>query len=535
MAHLALYRKYRPKTFSEVYGQDHITSILKYESSEGKLSHAYLFCGPRGTGKTTCAKILAKVANCDNPVNGEPCGKCFSCRSIDDETATDVVEMDAASNTGVDYIRDIKDEVTYTPATLKNRVYIIDEVHMLSINAFNALLKTLEEPPEHVIFILATTEQHKLPATVISRCQRFDFRRIPLKDLSSRLCEIARLENIDLEEEAADMISKQASGGMRDAINLFELCATGGNGVTKTSVMESLGISGIENIYNVAAAVKENDYDALLNAIETTVSSSKDIVSFFEEIVSFWRDMIVVKYVGRDSSTIELTSGEKELVAKAADSFTVEELIYHSRVLDETMDKMNRLPQIKRYLAEMAFLRMSDRKLDPLPPSVLARISSIENEIKLLKAKGTLIGEISDFTEPESEDRTEDVIITDETESEENTQIQEEHPVDGSEITVPEMRIISEKGGFLEKIGECDPLLKAYLSNSSLSIAEDCSRAVFKVATPFFKNMILSENKAVGMISDALITSGLCDKVPKVIVEVDDIPETKQTDFFDEL
>ena len=504
MAHLALYRKYRPKTFSEVYGQEHITSILKYEASEGKLSHAYLFCGPRGTGKTTCAKILAKVANCDSPVNGEPCGKCFACRSIDNESATDVVEMDAASNTGVDYIRDIKDEVSYTPATLKNRVYIIDEVHMLSINAFNALLKTLEEPPEHVIFILATTEQHKLPATVVSRCQRFDFRRIPLKDMSSRLKEIAGLENISLEDEAADMIAKQASGGMRDAINLFELCATGGRDVTKESVMDSLGISGIENIFNIAVAVKKGDYDALLGAIDTTVSSSKDIVSFFEEIVSFWRDMTVIKYVGGDSATIELTAGEKELVTRAAEMFGVEELIYHSRVIDDAMNQMSRLPQIKRYTAEMAFLRMSDKKLDPLPTSVLARISSLENEIKLLKA-------------------------------EEKIEPKEEEPEPEPVKKEPEMKRISERGEFLEKVGEKDPLLKAYLSDADLCIAEDGSRAVFKVATPCFKNMILSERKAIGMISDALITSGLCDTVPKVSVEVDESPNSEQTDFFDEL
>lgn len=535
MAHLALYRKYRPKTFSEVYGQDHITSILKCESSEGKLSHAYLFCGPRGTGKTTCAKILAKVANCDNPINGEPCGKCFACRSIDSESATDVVEMDAASNTGVDYIRDIKDEVTYTPATLKNRVYIIDEVHMLSINAFNALLKTLEEPPEHVIFILATTEQHKLPATVISRCQRFDFRRIPLQDMSSRLSEIARLENIKLEDEAADMIAKQASGGMRDAINLFELCATGGRDVTKESVMESLGISGIENIFNIAAAVKKSDYDALLGAIDSTVSSSKDLVSFFEEIVSFWRDMTVVKYVGIDSPTIELTAGEKELVKKASEMFTVEELIYHSRVLDDSLNQMNRLPQIKRYTAEMAFLRLSDKKLDPLPPSVLARISSLENEIKLLKAKGNVMVEIPDHTGPESEIGREAEKNPDEPAEEKPERSTEDRHVDEPDMSEPEMKKISEKGEFLEKIGEKDPLLKAYLSDASLSIAADESTAVFKVATPFFKNMILSESKAVGIISDALITSGLCRTVPKVRVEVDDTPATEQTDFFDEL
>ena len=535
MAHLALYRKYRPKTFSEVYGQEHITSILKYESSEGKLSHAYLFCGPRGTGKTTCAKILAKVANCDNPVNGEPCGKCFACRSIDSESATDVVEMDAASNTGVDYIRDIKDEVSYTPATLKNRVYIIDEVHMLSINAFNALLKTLEEPPEHVIFILATTEQHKLPATVVSRCQRFDFRRIPLKDMSSRLKEIAGLENISLEDEAADLIAKQASGGMRDAINLFELCAAGSGDVTKGSVIDSLGITGIENIYNVACAVKKSDFDALLGAVDSTVSSSKDIVSFLEEIVSFWRNMTVIKYIGGDSPTLELTAGETELVTQASKMFTVEELMYHSRVLEEALNQMNRLPQIKRYTLETAFLRMSDKKLDPLPPAVLARISSLENEVKLLKAKGTIPVEDPYLPEHEVKEVVTKTNVSNEPVSGEDIKVKEKAPADEPVKLEPEMNRITERGEFLEKIGEKDPLLKAYLSDAELLMAADGSRAVFKVATPFFKNMILSEHKAIGMIGDALITSGLCNTVPKVSVEVDESPKSEQTDFFDEL
>ena len=223
--HQALYRKWRPPHFDEVYGQDHITSILKYQCATGKFSHAYLFCGSRGTGKTTCAKILAKAVNCLNPTPAGPCGECAACRSIDSGAATDVLEMDAASNNGVDDIRDIRDEVIYTPSELKYRVYIIDEVHMLSASAFNALLKTLEEPPEHVVFILATTELQKLPATIISRCQRFDFRRISTDDLCARLHKIAREEDIDLSEEAARLIARQAQGGMRDAVSLLELCA----------------------------------------------------------------------------------------------------------------------------------------------------------------------------------------------------------------------------------------------------------------------------------------------------------------------
>ena len=217
--HQALYRKWRPQNFDDVYGQEHVTSILKYETENNKFSHAYLFCGSRGTGKTTCAKILAKAVNCTSPINGSPCNKCAACLSIDAGTATDVLEMDAASNNGVDNIRDIRDEVVYTPSSLKYRVYIVDEVHMLSGSAFNALLKTLEEPPAHAIFILATTELHKLPSTIVSRCQRHDFRRIATDTLVSRLECISNAEGIEYDTDALRIIAKMAQGGMRDAIS----------------------------------------------------------------------------------------------------------------------------------------------------------------------------------------------------------------------------------------------------------------------------------------------------------------------------
>ncbi|MBQ2377933.1 MAG: DNA polymerase III subunit gamma/tau, partial [Clostridia bacterium] len=225
MMHQALYRKWRPTTFDDVCGQDHITSVLKYECQSGKFSHAYLFCGSRGTGKTTCAKILAKAVNCEDIQNGNPCGKCPSCLAIDNGSAIDVLEMDAASNNGVDNIRDIRDEVVYTPSMLKYRVYIVDEVHMLSNSAFNALLKTLEEPPAHVIFILATTEMHKLPSTIISRCQLFDFRRISVPVITARLLKIAEADGIEISPDAAALIARIAQGGMRDAVSLLELCS----------------------------------------------------------------------------------------------------------------------------------------------------------------------------------------------------------------------------------------------------------------------------------------------------------------------
>ena len=285
----ALYRKYRPSVFSDVCGQEHITSVLRYETESGRVSHAYLFCGSRGTGKTTCAKILAKAVNCENLRNGEPCGVCESCRAIDAGSAPDVLEMDAASNNGVDYIRDLRDTVAYTPAMLKKRVYIIDEVHMLSTSAFNALLKTLEEPPEYVVFILATTELHKLPSTIISRCQRFDFRRIPLQVLSDRLMYIADKEKIHLDPAAAQQIAKQAQGGMRDAISLFELCGGGGADVTLSRVEEVLGLSSYDFLRSVALALAKGDMQSLFGMIDSVCTSSKDIAVFWQELTSMPR------------------------------------------------------------------------------------------------------------------------------------------------------------------------------------------------------------------------------------------------------
>ncbi|MBO5270261.1 MAG: DNA polymerase III subunit gamma/tau, partial [Clostridia bacterium] len=293
--HQALYRKWRPQTFEDVYGQDHITKVLKYEAEHGLFSHAYLFCGSRGTGKTTCAKILAKVVNCEHPVNGSPCGECESCKLIENSAVTDILEMDAASNNSVENIRDIRDEVVYTPTSLKYRVYIIDEVHMLSGSAFNALLKTLEEPPAHVIFILATTELHKLPSTIISRCQRFDFRRIAIPDLMKRILQIAEAEKIEIEQDAAFLIAKMAQGGMRDSISLLELCAGSHERITVDLVNEAVGSTGRSAMIRVLNAVAGQDYETILAEIHKVVQSSGDIRVFWQDLISLYRDLLVVR------------------------------------------------------------------------------------------------------------------------------------------------------------------------------------------------------------------------------------------------
>ncbi len=379
--HQALYRKWRPQTFDDVYGQEHITSILKYETEHGKFSHAYLFCGSRGTGKTTCAKILAKALNCESPVNGSPCNQCEACRSIDAGTATDVLEMDAASNNGVDNIRDIRDEVVYTPSALRYRVYIVDEVHMLSGSAFNALLKTLEEPPAHVAFILATTELHKLPSTIVSRCQRFDFRRISTPVLMDRLAYIADHEGITYETEALRMIAKMAQGGMRDAISLLELCAGGHRGITTEVVNETLGYGGRESMEQTVRAIANADFDAIFAAVDAVVRSSKDVSVFFQELMALYRDMLVIKTTANAAQYLDLTEVESEQLKALAALFSKETLLYHCRLLDDALYTMQKSGGIKRTVAEMTLIKMSDTTLDTSSDALLSRLSKLETAV----------------------------------------------------------------------------------------------------------------------------------------------------------
>jgi len=376
--HQALYRKWRPQVFDDVCGQEHITSILKYETENRKFSHAYLFCGSRGTGKTTCAKILAKAVNCESPVNGSPCNKCAACLSIDSGAATDVLEMDAASNNGVENIRDIRDEVVYTPTALKYRVYIVDEVHMLSGSAFNALLKTLEEPPSHVIFILATTELHKLPATIVSRCQRFDFRRISTEALMGRLAFISEKEGIEVEPEALRVIAKLAQGGMRDAISLLELCAGNRTLITEELVNTTLGAGGQEKLVNTVRAIASSDYDALFEVIDETVRSSKDISVFWNELISIYRDLLVLKTTRAADKYLDLTDNQKEALGSLAALFTKETLLAHIRILDDALYTMQKAGSVKRVVAEMALIKMSDQTLDPSYDNILSRLSKLE-------------------------------------------------------------------------------------------------------------------------------------------------------------
>ncbi len=379
--HQALYRKWRPRSFDEVYGQEHITSILKYEVANNSFSHAYLFCGSRGTGKTSCAKILAKAVNCLEPVDGSPCGKCEACRAIDTGATTDVLEMDAASNNGVDDIRDIRDEVVYSPSNLKYRVYIIDEVHMLSASAFNALLKTLEEPPEHVVFILATTELHKLPATIISRCQRFDFRRISTTVLKDHLLRVAKSEGIELDESAALILAKQAQGGMRDAISLLDLCAGSRVRIDDELVNNTVGKMGRENVLSVVRAVAERDYETIFAAVDEIVQSSRDITVFWQDLISVYRDLLIVKSSKNAAKYLDLTDSETRALIDIASAFTVERLSYHCSMLQDSLFAMQKANTVRRITAELTLVRMCDERLNNSPEAILTRIADIESNL----------------------------------------------------------------------------------------------------------------------------------------------------------
>lgn len=382
--HQALYRKWRPTDFDSVCGQEHITDILKYETERGLFCHAYLFCGSRGTGKTTCAKILSRAVNCEHPINGNPCGECASCRAILDGTTTDVLEMDAASNNKVDDIRTILDEVVYTPSNVKKRVYIIDEVHMLTTSAFNALLKTLEEPPEHVVFILATTEMQKLPATVISRCQRFDFRRISTPVLVSRLKYIAGEENITLTDDAALMLARLATGGMRDAISLFELCAAAGREVNAATVSETIGVRGREAMSETVRAITSKNCARLFEIVAEIDASASDLGVFWQELIEYYRDMLVMKTArGSASKYLDLTDSESERLAADAAAFTREMLSYHCRLLDDAYSSMQRPGASRRTVAELTLVRLADEKLGTTPEALLARISALEAKIAM--------------------------------------------------------------------------------------------------------------------------------------------------------
>ncbi|WP_343252726.1 DNA polymerase III subunit gamma/tau [Ligaoa zhengdingensis] len=373
----ALYRKYRPTVFDDVVGQEHITTTLKNEVAAGKTSHAYLFTGSRGTGKTTCSKILAKAVNCLDPRDGNPCGECEICRGIDGGSILDVVEIDAASNNGVDNIRQLREEAYFLPAQCKKRVYIIDETHMLSTGAFNALLKIMEEPPAHVLFILATTEVHKIPATILSRCQRFDFRRIPPDIIAGRLQFIAQSEGFTLDGDAALLIARLADGGVRDAISLLDLCSSHGREITAELAAEAAGLAGHGYLFRLTDALAKQDTGEALAIIDELYRQSVDLERLCEEMISHFRDLMIFKSAAKPDELIVLLPEEREQLQKQQADFKMSAILHGLTVLQETLGRMSRSPN-RRTELELALIRLCNPQLDNSPDALLRRIERLE-------------------------------------------------------------------------------------------------------------------------------------------------------------
>lgn len=388
-----LYRKWRPKTFDDVSGQEHITTTLVNELKSGRINHAYLFTGSRGTGKTTCAKILAKAVNCLSPENGNPCGKCENCMAAEDGSFQDIVEMDAASNRRIDDIRSVIDGAVFTPAKGKYKVYIIDEVHMLTQEAFNALLKTLEEPPSHVIFILATTEVHKLPATIISRCQRFDFHRINPHVIKDRLKYVVEQEGCSITDDAALLIAAIADGALRDALSLTDRCiGLSGGEITLSVVREAAGLSGRGYVYDMASSCINKNCGEALELIAKLYGESKDMARLCEELTEHFRNLMLLKSVKNPDDILVVGRDELEVLKSHAERISLSEIIHIMDVLGSAFERMNRGADSRTEM-ETAVVKLCSPQLDVTEDAVLSRIGALERTVNRLMnmiSSGTL-------------------------------------------------------------------------------------------------------------------------------------------------
>jgi len=521
--HKTLYRKWRPTTFDEVVGQEHITPILKSEVNNDKITHAYLFSGPRGTGKTSCAKILAKAVNCLSPVNGNPCGVCEACKAIDSGLATDVVEMDAASNNGVEYIRDIRDEVAYSPAMLKYRVYIIDETHMLSSSAFNALLKTLEEPPSYVIFILATTELNKVPATVLSRCQKFEFKRMKASVIADRLRRISNEEDISADENALRLIARLSAGGMRDAISLLELCSGDSRHVDVESVRKNVGMGNRESLVAAANAISDRNIEASFEIIGDLFSSSVDITVFWEELVGFFRDMLVVKCVKDPSSYFELTEEELCDVVSSASKFTKEKLIMCAEELDRALINMQRGGTSKKLCAEMTLVRLCDERLSESMPAIIARISALESGIVPMAKPATVSTAVSD--EKKSTKTVKEVKPESDVKSEPETVLEEKDAKSDSAEYVEFADWIE----VINRLASEDAVTASVLRRAEAYCSSDKKTFSIRVKDPFTKTVV-DNDKVKNLIARMLNAIGGLNNMSGENIIVEKISETKPDD-----
>ncbi len=477
----AFYRKYRPAAFTDVVGQEHITKTLENAVKTGKTSHAYLFTGSRGTGKTSCAKILAKAVNCLNSQNGNPCNECEICRGIDNGSILDIIEIDAASNNGVDNIRDLREEANFTPANAKYRVYIIDEVHMLSIGAFNALLKTLEEPPAHVIFILATTEVHKLPSTILSRCQRFDFKRIPPEDIAGRLNEVAVKENLKLADDGAMLIARIADGAMRDALSLLDRCSSYDGVIDSAAVASSAGLAGREYIFELCDCIIQKDAAKALEIVNRLYNDSCDMERLITELTSHFRNLMVSKAVKNFQNMIICSQGEIDIIRQQSEKTTLATIMACIDILTASAATMKQGAN-RRTSAELCIIRLCTPSLDSDMNAVLRRLNELESAVASgkiqVRAEASAPVKAEAKAEPKPEVKPEPVV-------EKVTEPQpekEEIPLPPPPPEKEEEKVIKQASGtvpfskwpeVLEKIFASNRSLIAMLSGSSAFIHDD--------------------------------------------------------------
>lgn len=383
MSYTALYRKFRPDNFDDVKGQDHIVTTLTNQIKANRIGHAYLFCGTRGTGKTTVAKILAKAVNCEHPVNGSPCNECAMCKAIQAGTAMNVIEIDAASNNGVDNIREIREEVAYRPTEGKYKVYIIDEVHMLSTGAFNALLKTLEEPPSYVIFILATTEAHKIPITILSRCQRYDFHRISIDTIAARLSELLTAEGVEAEEKAVRYVAKKGDGSMRDALSLLDQCISFylGQVLTYDKVLDVLGAVDTEVFSRLLRKVLSGDVTGSIHVLEDLITGGRELGQFVSDFTWYMRNLLLVKTSENPEEAIDVSSENLKLLKEESGMTDVETLMRYIRIFSDLSNQI-RFASQKRVLVEIALIKLCRPAMETNLDSVLDRLRVLEKQME---------------------------------------------------------------------------------------------------------------------------------------------------------
>ena len=519
----ALYRKWRPMTFDDVVSQPHITAALSRQVADGKTAHAYLFTGSRGTGKTTCARILAKAINCLDPKDGKPCLECEICKAADAGTLTDIIEIDAASNNGINDIRDLRESALYTPELCRYKVYIIDEVHMISPAAFNALLKIMEEPPEHVKFILATTEAHKIPATIVSRCQRFDFRRIRDEDIVARLMFIAENEKISLDREAAALIARLSDGAMRDALSLLEQCMAFSEDIDVDAVTNAAGIAGRDHLFDLLENFADGDTPAAITTVDGLYSKSKDMARLCDELLMQIRNLMLIKTVPQRPELLSCLGGEAERLSALAEKMSLGEILAKLEILQACAEALPRAVS-KRTEFEMAVVKLCTKRraagYESADTSALERrILSLEQEIAELKRSGVKPQEAAKEVKANKEAAP---IPSPKT---------EEPPAPKEPEAPPERCPMWDE--ILDRLTEINPGCAGALKGSSAFVSGD--KMMIVVQNQFFLQLLKSADNSLALQQAALEVTGIKYRIGAKCSAVPEEQGSPERDRLDEL